>query len=437
MAEVGSVLAATPLLKQRPFRMLSLTRFESRIAQNALNFGLILLIVSETDKAFLSSLLVLALVIPSTVAGIIAGTAADALPKRVLIVAGDLARAAICVLFIRGSGDVVTYYIVAIALATAGQFATSAEGATLPAIVSRPELTQANAIGHAVGGLAQLLGIAVLTPLVLRLFDNPNLLFGICAGLYIVAAFHALLIGSTRSTTRREIGGEREGSWWLTGWRQIQSDSAVMHAAVELTLISTALVILGGLIPKYINDTLGLPVDVGALILTPAALGVVLGLQIAGFLAHRVSHAALSTVGFLGFVINLALLAFVNQEASFLAGFGMFSWLESVNIGNFDGGGVLAMVLVFPLGFAYAVVSVSGQTIINDRVPLQLQGRVLATQAALTAFASSLPVLAAGALSDVVGVTTVMALVAGIIGFAAVANVRPRSSLTATAGTAS
>jgi MFS family permease len=417
--------------------MLSITRFTSRVAQNALNFGLVLLIVDETGKAFLSSLLVLALVVPSTVSGIIAGTAADILPKRMLVVAGDLARAAVCILFIRGSGTVATYYIVAVALSATGQFATAAEGAILPAIVDRDDLTRANAVGHAVGGAAQLIGLAVLTPVVLRLFHSPELLFGICAALFAIAAVYALFIGSTKSHARREIGGESTGSWWLTGWRQMRSDPAVMHAAVELTLISTALVILGGLIPKYIEDTLGLPVDVGAVILTPAAIGVVAGLRIAGFLAHRVPHAFLSTFGFASFVINLALLTFVNEEASFLSGYGVLSWLGDVSIGNFDGGGVLAMILMLPLGFAYAVVSVSAQTIVNDRVPLSLQGRVLATQGAMAAVASSAPVLVAGALSDVVGVTLVMALVAALIGAAAVANVRPRGMVTPTAGTAS
>lgn len=417
--------------------MLSLTRFESRVAQNALNFGLVLLIVDETGKAFLSSLLVLALVIPSTVAGIAAGTAADVLPKRLLIVLGDLGRAAVCVLFIRGSGNLSTYYIVAVALATFGQFATSAEGATAPAIVTRAELTQANAVGHAVGGVAQLVGLAVLTPLVLRVFDSPNLLFGICGGLFVIASFHALLIGSTRSQTRREIGGELTGRWWLAGWRQMRSDPLVMHAAVELTLIAMALVILGGLIPKYIEDTLGLPVDIGAVILTPAAIGVALGLQIANFLAHRIPHTLLSTFGFAGFVICLGLVTFVNQESSFLAGYGMFAWLDSINIGNFDGGGVIAMGLMLPLGFSYALVSVSAQTIINDRVPLQMQGRVLATQAAMSAIVSSLPVLVAGALSDAIGVTPAMALVALTIGTAAVMNIRPRHIATVTAGSAS
>ncbi|MCL4240924.1 MAG: MFS transporter [Dehalococcoidia bacterium] len=420
----AAIHARPPLLQQRPFRMLSYTRFSSRVAQNALNFALVLLINEETGKAFLSSLLVLALIVPSTVAGIVAGTAADVFPKRMLVFLGDLARAAVCLYFLRDSGGVAAYYIVAILLATATQFASSAEGAIMPAIVDRSELARANALSQAVGGAAQLIGLGLLTPIVLRVFDSRDALFAICASLFVIAAFQALLIGRIHATGRIDIGGESSGRWWLAGWRTIRSDRIVLHAVVELTLISSTLIILGGLVPKYIEDVLGLPVDIGALILTPAAAGVVLGLRIAGFLAHRVPHGFLSTTGFTLFVACLGLLAFVNQEADFLGGFGAFSWLNSVQIGNFDGGGVMAMGIMFPLGFSYAVVSVAGQTVMDDRVPLHLRGRVGATQAALAAMASSVPVLIAGGLADVVGVTPVLAAVAALIGAVAVANLR-------------
>jgi len=418
-----------PLWQQRPFRMLSYTRFFSRVAQNALNFALILLINEETGKAFLSSLLVLALVVPSTVAGIVAGTAADVFPKRLLIFAGHMSRAAICVYFLRGEGGVAAYYIIAVLLATATQFASSAEGAIMPAIVDRADLARANALSQAVGGTAQLVGLGLLTPLVLRVFDSRDTLFAICTALFFVAAWQAWLIGRQHALTRVDIGGEPSGPWWLAGWRAIQADSVVLHAVVELTIISTVLIILSGLVPKYITDVLGLPVDIGVVVLIPAAAGVVLGLRVAGFLAHRVPHGLLSTTGFTMFVSCLALLAFVNEEADFLGGFGMFSWLNSVKIGNFDGGGVMAMAIMLPLGFAYAVVSVAGQTVMDDRVPLFLRGRVGSTQAALAAIASSLPVLVAGGMADVVGVAPVMALVAALAGVIAVANLRtPREN---------
>lgn len=414
-----------PLLQQRPFRMLSYTRFFSRVAQNAINFGLVLLINEETGKAFLSSLLVLALVVPSTVAGIVAGTAADVLPKRLLVFLGDLVRAAVCLYFLRNHGGVASYYALAILLATATQFASSAEGAILPAIIERTAYVRANAISHAVGGGAQLVGLGLLAPVVLRVVDSPRTLFGICAALFAVAAVQAVFIGRTTTPKRQEIGGlEPSGRWWLAGWRAMQADRLVMRAALELTLISTALIVISGLIPKYIEDVLDLPVDVGAVILTPAALGVVLGLRIASFLSHRVPHAVLSTVGFLSFTVLLALLAFVNKEADFLGGFGFFAWLNDVSIGSFDGGGVMAMLIAAPLGFSYALVNVAAQTVIDDRVPLHLRGRVGATQAAMAALASSAPVLIAGALGDVVGVPPVIAVVACGIGFIALANLR-------------
>ena len=413
-----------PLLQQRPFRMLSYTRFSSRLAQNAINFALVLLIADETGKAFLSSLLVLALVVPSTVAGIMAGTAADVLPKRLLIVLGDLLRAGICIYFIRDSEGLGTYYFVAILIATATQFATSAEGAILPSIVQREELAKANALNQAIGGAAQLIGLGLLTPVALRVFDSPEALFALCALLFAIAAFQALWIGRTASPSRLEVGGELTGRWWLTGWRALRADGMVMHAAIELTLLSTAIIILSGLIPSYISEVLDLPVDIGAVILTPAALGVVIGLRVASALAHRVPHALLSTAGFLSFVVLLGLLAFVNQEAEFLSGYSAFAWLDDVSIGNFDGGGVIAMVLMLPLGFAFAIVNVAGQTVMDDRVPLHLRGRVGATQAALAALAASLPVLAAGALSDAIGVSPVMALVAVTTGAIALANLR-------------
>ena len=419
---------APGLLQRRAFRMLCYSRFFSRVAQHSVNFALVLLIVDETGQALMSSLLVLALVVPSTAAGVIAGTAADHLPRRLLIVVGDLVRAAVCVLFVRGSGDVTSYYLAAIFISSAGQFASSAEGVLPPLMVERNELARANAIGHAVGGAAQLVGLALLTPLVLRVFDSPEALFSIAAGLFVFAAIQALLIGRVKSARPDEIGGESNGRWWLTGWRAMRSDRAVMHAAIELTLISATMIILGGLIPTYISDVLGLPVDVGAVVLLPAGIGVAVGLRTAGFLAHRVAHAVLSTTGFVAFVVLLIAATFVNEEASFLSGYGVFAWLDEVNIGSFDRGGVLAMMLMFPLGFSYAIVGVAAQTVMNDRVPLHLQGRVGAAQNAMAALASSLPVLVAGLFADLVGVTPVMAVVAAAIGVAALANLRaPRA----------
>lgn len=413
-----------PLLQQRPFRMLTICRFTAGIAQNGANFALLLLITEETNKAFLSGLLVLSLVVPATVTGLVAGVAADVLPKRPILFLANAARAALCVQWVLGDHAVAVYFVFAVVLSTLGQFAGSATGALQPIVVSRDSLAKANAISHAAGGLAQVIGFVVLTPISLHVFDSSDVLFAICAGLFALSALYGVAIGRVNRPDRLELGGRQASRWWLAGWVQIRSDRAVSQATTELTLISAALIVLGGLIPTYIQDTLGLSVAVGALVLMPAAGGIILGLRLAGLLAHRVPHVVLSTSGFLGFVALLFGVTFVDPLAQFLGGYNVFSWLNEVHIGKFDGAGVLAMVLVVPLGFSYALVAVAGQTVLNDRVPLAMQGRVLATQAALAGLASSLPVLVAGALADLTSVTLVMALLAGATALGALGSVR-------------
>ena len=425
MGSAGAVAGRIPLFQQHPFRMLAISKFLSRVAQNALNVALVLLVVDETGLALMSSLLVVALVIPSTAAGMVAGFAADHLAKRPLVVLGNLARAAVCVFFILGPDGVAMFYVIAVLLSGAAQFATNAEGAIQPAIVDRVDMAKANAIGQAISSAAQLAGLAVLAPLILRLFNAPDLLFGVCAALFVVASAYAVLVGPVHSERAPvEAGGAPRAPWWKAGWHALGASPVILQAAVELTLISCGLIVLGGLIPSYIQDVLGLPVDVGAVILLPSAAGVALGLRVSSFLAHRVAHGLLSSVGFTGFVAGLVLLAFVRPEAEFLSGYGLLGWLDSIEIGSFDEAGALAMVIMFPLGFCFALVNVAAQTVLNDRIPLHLQGRAGATQAAVGALAAALPVVVAGALADLVGEEAVMATVAAVLGGLALANSR-------------
>lgn len=423
IGDLGAITVADgPLLQQRPFRMLSLTRFTSRMASNAINFALVLLIVDETGRAFMSSLLVLALIIPATVVGLAAGVAADSFPRRPIIVLADIARALLCVAALLSDKTVGLYFAVAIGLATLGQFAASAEGAILPSVVARERLARANAIGHAIAGLAQIIGFVILAPVALRVFDNANVLFGVSAAFFFVAAVQALLVGRVTRPSSVELASDPRGSWWAAGWLEIRREPRVTRAVIELTLISAAIIILGGLIPTYIQDTLRLPVEAGALVLLPAAIGILAGLRLASFLAHRLPHGVLSSTGFGGFVLLLLAIAFARPLAAFLGGYSALSWLQSVDLGSFDSTGLVAMIVVIPAGFCYALVSVAAQTVIHELVPLHMQGRVVATQGALAALASSMPVLAAGALADSIGITAVMAGVASAIGIAAVAN---------------
>ena len=63
-------------------------------------------------------------------------------------------------------------------------------------------------------------------------------------------------------------------------------------------------------------------------------------------------------------------------------------------------------------GFAYSVVNVGGRSLLNERVPVPMQGRVFAAQMVLSNLASIVPLLLAGALADWWGVSPVLIVMA-------------------------
>jgi MFS family permease len=418
---------SSPLFKHPGFAHYCVARGLAQTAQNALSMAMVVLVVQETGRAINSSLLVLAMVLPATFFGLISGVTADRFSKRWLIFLSCVARALIMAWLIWSGHEVAALYVTAIAIASVVQFASNAEAALIPVLVPREDLTRANAINNAVSGGAQLVGFAVLAPVLLRLFPSP-VLFGVCLALFAVSAAFALRIRPARpwrTVALPEAGALDTGTrWYMQGWRAMRDDPLVWRAAVELTLISTAMLVVATVIPKYIEEVLRLPVDIGILVLTPAALGIAVGLRFSHWMAGKVGPATMSAGGFLLFVAMLVALTFVREETKLLAGFGALAWLDDVDIRGFDGAGLVAMVLVAPMGFGFAMVNVAARVLINQRVPLGMQGRVIATQGAVAGLAGTLPVLAGGALADLVNVRAVLAVLAAAVVAAAVYNSR-------------
>lgn len=418
---------SSPLFKHPGFAQYCVARGLSQTAQNALSMALVVLVVQETGRAVNSSLLVLAMVLPATVFGLVSGVTADRFSKRWLIFLSYAARAGVMAWLVWEGHEVGALYLTALTMAAVTQFASNAEAALIPVLVPREDLTRANAINNAVSGAAQLVGFAVLAPVMLRLFPS-SVLFGLCMALFAVAAVFALRIRAARpwrtvplpEAETLDVGTR----WYMQGWRAMREDPLVWRGAVELTLISTAMLVVATVIPKYIEEVLRLPVDIGILVLTPAALGIAIGLRFSHWMAGKVGPATMSGGGFLLFVAMLVALTFVREETRLLAGYGALSWLGDVDIRGFDGTGLVAMVLVAPMGFGFAMVNVAARVLINQRVPIGMQGRVIATQGAVAGLAGTLPVLVGGALADLVNVRAVLAILAAAVVAAAVYSSR-------------
>jgi hypothetical protein len=82
----------------------------------------------------------------------------------------------------------------------------------------------------------------------------------------------------------------------------------------------------------------------------------------------------------------------------------------------------LTMFFAFPLGLSYALLNAPAQTILHERAPAEMRGRIFTTQIVSANFFSLLPLLAIGAITDVIGISWVLTLIALMVSAAGVAS---------------
>ena len=165
------------VLRNAPFLRLWVAQVVSQTANSMVDFSLLLRVgeavsfhqVSQANTAV--SFVILAFSLPSLVFGPIAGAVADRISRRTVMAIVNALRAALVILFllVRPEWPVHIalggYYVIAFLFGAVGQFFMPAQGASIPALVPREQLTAANALFNLTFTATQLLGFAILGPL--------------------------------------------------------------------------------------------------------------------------------------------------------------------------------------------------------------------------------------------------------------------------------
>ena len=413
-----SLAGRSALLQDLGFRHYWISRALSAAGHNALVYAFLVLVVRETGSSVHTSLLILAFILPPATLASVSGVVTDRLPRGLILFIGHLLRALLAVAFVASNGDVWVIYGIALGVGVVGQFSGPVESALLPHIVERQVLTRANSMFNLGGALGQVLGVLILAPLFLKTVGADSL-FTVIALLYVVAA--ALLL-TVPNLGFRELSEAQRHSTHVTfrgvraefaeGWQTLRQDRTAYMGMMLLVLGSTSLLVTAGLAPRFAEQVLGISTENAIYVFAPATLGIILGLRVVDWLTQQVSKSWVVTAGFIMVVLSTVAMAMVPQSARLL---------ENQNpLGLFSGGlfGTTAarimVTLVFAgmTGFAYSVVNVAGRSLLNERVPMPMQGRVFAAQTVLSNLASVVPLLVAGALADWWGVSPVLIAVA-------------------------
>jgi Na+/melibiose symporter-like transporter len=394
------------------FRKLWLGRVLSHTATNAVLFALLVQAVGGTEDAssMKSALFITAYILPTATLGTISGVFVDRLPKNIVLSTINVARVGLMLLLLMGDASLWTIYGVALLLAVTSQFGTPAEAATLPRVVTPDQLTSATSANQFAGLIAQVLGLTILAPIFLNTVGGDPLYF-VAALLYGAGAafFFTMPVGEQHDLdVERTVDSVREvrkqfAQAWDTLGRDLQSYMSVIIAV----LASTASLVAVTLMPQFVQDVLDIPVQNSVYVFLPSAIGIVLGLRLVGVLERRVAKMWLTTAGFLLFMASLACLTLTTPTAAFLSN--MLSLNE-------EACRIIVVVLLSTAGtFSFAVLGVSSRSLVHERMPVELQGRIFAAQHVLANLASIGPILFVGLLAEVFAVEPVMLLMVLVI----------------------
>src|SRR5207237_8875969 len=155
--------------RNREFLLLWLAQAISQTAQNAIWYGIVVLVQRQGHSSTLLSLAVLTLIIPSVIFGVLAGVYVDRWDKRAVLIGTNLIRGSIAFsygLFGLPLGlPLSLLFVINFLFSTVGQFFAPAETAMIPSVVARQKLLQANSLFHLTFTASQLGGLVVLGPL--------------------------------------------------------------------------------------------------------------------------------------------------------------------------------------------------------------------------------------------------------------------------------
>jgi MFS family permease len=232
-----------------------------------------------------------------------------------------------------------------------------------------------------------------------------------------IAAFNFLLVdglGGPVSDVRMSLDDARER--FAQAWRRLTLDSVSYISVVIMVLANTTALIVATLLPRYASQVLQIGTENVIFVITPAALGIGLSLRFVRNMSGRVSPWWSVGGSFAALVVGVMLCAFVRPFGDRLETWNLFGLFDPGPFGEGTARILLTMALAAGLAFAFTFVNVVARSIVNERMPREMQGRVFAAQSVLTNLASIPPILLTGLLADVIGVSPVFFFVGLVCG---------------------
>lgn len=401
---------AAQLRDNRPFLALLGATGVQLTVNSALQFVLLIRVQELTGSTLAGAALIACLAAPPVLTGLVAGVILDRADKRRILIAAVIVRAGLTALLVLADGfSVGAIYAVAFLTAVAGQFAVPAGAASLPSFVPAHALLGANSAFQFAAMSTQLIGLVALSPIMLQAigYDASYILSAalLAATAPLLARLPALPPEPGRHRAREDLGRvrrelRRSAADIAAAARLVWRDRL---AAVALLLLVTGVMLLfmfANLVPRLTVEIIGRRPEDAVFFFWPTGVGALITLFLLPRVGGRFRPVALASAG-------LAVLAAV------VALFGLLGFAkDSLSTWLLFG---LVLAGAFPLGLAYGAVNAPAQTLLHERAPAEMRGRLFTAQVMFANAASMAALVVVAGAADAAGVRYALVLLAALI----------------------
>ncbi len=415
----------TSVIQNRGFLNLWINQILVQLSYNALNFTLIIWVFQLTSSNTAVSALLLAVYLPAVILGLFTGVLVDLTDRKKIIMMINLllALSFFSLIFLKESYP--TILLIAFFVNALGQFYAPAEASAIPLVVKKKELITANSVFSATLYSTFLVGFGLAGPLINHLgIDFVFGLGGILLSLaFLLALIFPKIMARPDQEGKRLIMALRKRNYSdikeigfleiLETIRLIKGKLPVLTSIMILAGVQMVIGILAVLVPGFLENSLRIKAtDASYILVIPLGVGIVVGGLVLGKVGQRIVKRmlvgrAILFGGLLFFLVGIA--PIISPAIQHLPGPRPLPFITQPS---------LSSVLVlgsFLLGIAMVSILVPSQTVLQQNTPDEDRGKVFSVLGAAMSALTLIPVLLAGILADIFGVTPIFAGIGIII----------------------
>ena len=424
------------VLRNRPFLFLWLSQLTTQVGSNMALYGLTVIVLESTKLSSAVSALFLTFLVPAVLLSAVAGVYVDRADRRVVLVLTNVLRAAAMVGIWWVGGNIGLILLLNIAVSVITVFFAPAEAAMIPYLVPRHQLVSANGLFTLTLNGAFALGYALLGPLVVKVSGGPEPVLLVVGVLYAAAALLCWTLppnppvrieGEGHGFAVHEAGEAVQGTFsqLSEGMAYISAHRAISWSLIYLGIAASLVGVIGVLGPDFAADTLGLGAEDLFVVVLPLGIGIVMGVLLLNSYGRYVPRRRAIEGGLIALGILLAAMTVAGP---------LSRALQRVEAPLVDLSAVTSLIAIviamaFVAGIAYGNVAISSQTQLQEDLPEEVRGRVFGVLNMLVSVGSFLPIIIVGPISDLLGTTTVILVVAAGIFLSGVASIVRRGPL--------